>query len=181
MASVLGICGGLAGPKSGNVEKPQVFVCFFDVFKNRGCLQERFQPSESERFDVKKVIFVIKNALWLYSELCFLCRRGAHFQKNHENKLPESETWSQHNVGYIKNPLTWGRIHEDGINIMSDTSLKSPKESTCSNNTHICKFFEAQLVRHGGDKKGKERTIERRGRTSLPTWVLPWLLRGRKS
>ena len=36
MASVMGICGGLVGPKSGNVEKPLVFVCFFDVFKNRG-------------------------------------------------------------------------------------------------------------------------------------------------
>ena len=36
------------------------------------------------RFDVQKVTFLIKNALWLYSELCFLCRRGAHFQKIHE-------------------------------------------------------------------------------------------------
>ena len=84
MASVMGICGGLAGPKSGQVEKPQVFVCLFDVFTNHGCLQERLQGSEPERFDFKKVIFVIKNALWLYSELCFLCRLGAHFQNMYE-------------------------------------------------------------------------------------------------
>ena len=32
----------------------------------------------------EKVILLIKNGLWLYSELCFLCWRGAHFQKNHE-------------------------------------------------------------------------------------------------
>ena len=30
MASVMGICGGLVGPKSENVEKPLVFACFFE-------------------------------------------------------------------------------------------------------------------------------------------------------
>ena len=34
------------------------------------------------RFEVQNVICLIKNAWWLYSELCFLCRRGANFQKN---------------------------------------------------------------------------------------------------
>ena len=29
MASVMGICGSLVGPKSENVEKQCVFVCFF--------------------------------------------------------------------------------------------------------------------------------------------------------
>ena len=29
MASVMGICGGLVGPKSGNVEKVLVFKAFF--------------------------------------------------------------------------------------------------------------------------------------------------------
>ena len=37
-------------------------------------------------FDVEKVSFFIKNVLWLYSELCFLCRRGAHFRKKYEKK-----------------------------------------------------------------------------------------------
>ena len=45
---------------------------------------------------------------------------------------------SQNNVGYIKISSKRCRIHQDLINIMLDTSLKSPKEATCSNNTHIC-------------------------------------------
>ena len=56
------------------------------------CLQKRLCPTP---FDVQKVIFLIKNWLWVYSELCFLCGRGAHFQKKYEKGLPESETWSQ--------------------------------------------------------------------------------------
>ena len=93
------------------------------------------------RFDDEKVRFLIKDALWLYLELCFLCSRGVHFQKNHETKLPESEKWSQNYVGYIKIPPKRSRIHEDGIKIMSDTSLKLSKEATCSNNVHICDVF----------------------------------------
>ncbi len=54
-------------------------------------LQMRLYPTP---FEVQKVIFFIKNALCLYSELCFLCGRGAHFQKNYE-KMPEGEKWSQ--------------------------------------------------------------------------------------
>ena len=50
---------------------------------------------DSGRFEVQKLRFLIKNALLLYSELCFLLQRGAHFQKNHETKWPESEKWSR--------------------------------------------------------------------------------------
>ena len=63
----------------------------------------------------EKVIRLIKNALWLYSELCFLCRRGAHFQKIHEKMLPGSEKGNQNYVRYIKIPPRWGWIHEDGV------------------------------------------------------------------
>ena len=49
----------------------------------------------SGRFEVQKVRFLIKDALWLYSELCFLCRRGAHFQKIREKKWLEREKWSR--------------------------------------------------------------------------------------
>ena len=38
-------------------------------------------------FDVEKVRFVIQNALWQYSELWFLYRRGEHFQINHEKEV----------------------------------------------------------------------------------------------
>ena len=46
-------------------------------------------------FEVQKVMFFNKNALCLYLELCFLCRRGLHFQKIHEKKWSESEKWSR--------------------------------------------------------------------------------------
>ena len=111
-------------------------------------------------FDIEKVRLFIKNALCLYLELCFPCGRGAQFQKNREKKWPESENWSQNNVGYIKILPKWGRIREDGIKLMSDTSLKSPTEATCSKNYTIATFFEVQLGRHGRDKGGKERTTE---------------------
>ena len=65
----------------------------------------------------------------------------AYFEKNHDKKRSESGKWSQNYVRYIKIPATWGRIHEDGVKIMSDISIKSPKEATCSNNTHGCEVF----------------------------------------
>ena len=46
-------------------------------------------------FEVQKVRFFIKNALGRSSKLCFLCGRGAHFQKNRKKKLPEIEKWNQ--------------------------------------------------------------------------------------
>ena len=36
------------------------------------------------RFDVEENDFFFKNALGRSSKLCFLCRRGTHFQKNRE-------------------------------------------------------------------------------------------------
>ena len=36
------------------------------------------------RFDVDKMRFFFKNVLGRSSKLCFLCRRGAHFQKIRE-------------------------------------------------------------------------------------------------
>ena len=47
------------------------------------------------RFDVEKVRFFFKNALGRSPKLCFLCRGGAHFQKNREKTWSESEKWSQ--------------------------------------------------------------------------------------
>ena len=92
-------------------------------------------------WDVEKVICLIKNALWLYSELCFLCRRGAQFQKFHENKWSEIEKWDPSRVGDVKILPKWGRIHGDVVKRMLDTSFKSPKEATCSRNAHICNVF----------------------------------------
>ena len=59
-------------------------------------------------FDVEKGIFLIKNALWLYSELCFLCRRGGHFQKKYGKKLSESEKWSREALDGKCDGYMWG-------------------------------------------------------------------------
>ena len=76
MASVMGIGGGLAGPNCGNVEKTLVLLLLFEGSRAAGGRQEDEKWSGPGRFDVEEVIFVIKNALCVYSELCFLCRRG---------------------------------------------------------------------------------------------------------
>ena len=44
---------------------------------------------DSGRFEVQKVRFLIKNVLCRHLELCFLCRRGAHFQKINKKMLPK--------------------------------------------------------------------------------------------
>ena len=62
----------------------------------------------SGRFEVQKVRFLIKDTLWLYSELCFLCRRGAHFQKIHEKRWLESEKWSRKALDGKCDGYMWG-------------------------------------------------------------------------
>ena len=63
---------------------------------------------DSGRFEVQKMRFLIKNALWLYSELCFLPERAAQFQKNHETKWLESEKWSRKALDGKCDGYMWG-------------------------------------------------------------------------
>ena len=35
----------------------------------------------------------------------------------------------------------WGWVHQDAIKMMSDISIKSATEATCSKNTHECEVF----------------------------------------
>ena len=49
MASMMGICGSLVGPKSENVEKPFVFVCFFQGQKGEEDSREELQPACPDR------------------------------------------------------------------------------------------------------------------------------------
>ena len=60
------------------------------------------------RFEVQKVVLLIKNALCLYLELCFLCRRGVHFQRIHRKKWSESEKWSQKTLDGKCDGYMWG-------------------------------------------------------------------------
>ena len=59
-------------------------------------------------FEVQKVRFFIKNALCLYLKICFSLEREAYFQKNHENKLSESEKWSRKTLDGKCDGYMWG-------------------------------------------------------------------------
>ena len=51
MASMMHICSGLVGPKSGNVEKVLVFKGFFEGSRGAWVSQENEKPSEPERWE----------------------------------------------------------------------------------------------------------------------------------
>ena len=52
MASVMGICGSLVGPKSENVEKVLVFKAFLKGSRRAGVRQENKQPAGKWDFGV---------------------------------------------------------------------------------------------------------------------------------
>ena len=141
MASVMGIWGGLMGPKIENVEKPLVLPLLFEVWRGAWARQPQEKPSEPWWFWGPKIRFLIKHALCLYPKMWFSLQRGAHFHKNHENMSPKNEKCCQNHTRYMKISPHWGRMHQDVIKIVSDTSLKLSKEATCSNNTNICEVF----------------------------------------
>ena len=51
MASVMGICAGLVGPKSENVEKVLVFKAFFEGQRSHATARESLQLSEPDRWE----------------------------------------------------------------------------------------------------------------------------------
>ena len=53
MASVMGICGGLVGPDSGNAEKVLAFQFFFEGSRDGGVSQECKEASERGRLEVE--------------------------------------------------------------------------------------------------------------------------------
>ena len=59
MACVMGICGGLVGPKSGNVEKVLVFKCFLKVCFRGDVKRAIYIRGYLGGFDVEKVYFLI--------------------------------------------------------------------------------------------------------------------------
>ena len=129
------------GPKIENVEKPLVLPLLFEGSRAPRGRRSREQHSEPSGFEVQKMRFLIKDALCLYPKMCFSLKRGAHFHKHHENMSPKNEKCCPNHVGYIKISPQWGRMHQDVINVVSDTSLKLSKEATCSNNTYFCECF----------------------------------------
>ena len=59
MASVMGICAGLVGPKSENVQKVLVFKAFFEGSREPRAIQDCERHSELGRFEVEKVRFLM--------------------------------------------------------------------------------------------------------------------------
>ena len=59
-------------------------------------------------FEVQIMRCLIKNALWLYAELCLPFQRGAHFQKFHEKKCSEDEKWSRKTLDGKGDGYSWG-------------------------------------------------------------------------
>ena len=141
MASVIGIWGALMGPRIENVEKPLVLPLLFEGSRAAWVRQRQEQLSEPWLFWSPKMRFLINHALCLYPKMCFPLQRRTHFPKKHENMSPKNEKCCPNHVGYIKISPQWGRMHQDVIKIVSDTSLKLSKQATCSNNTYTCEFF----------------------------------------
>ena len=82
MASVMHICAGLLGPKSGNVEKVLVFKAFLKGHEGHEGSRESSQLSEPGQFRRRKSDFPSQNASCRYAGLCFLLQRGVLFQQN---------------------------------------------------------------------------------------------------
>ena len=83
----MGICGSLMGPKSENVEKPLVFVCFFEGPRSP---EEIRQTNSFPRA-------VPKSPKWRFCmpRIVLPAKAGSTFSKNNEKTLSESEKWSQ--------------------------------------------------------------------------------------
>ena len=53
-------------------------------FQSDGAENHHQNGPDLDVFEVQIMRFLIKNALWLYAELCLLLERGTHFRKNQE-------------------------------------------------------------------------------------------------
>ena len=69
------------------------------------------------RFDVEKMRFVIKNVLCRYSELCFLCLRGAHFYKKGDANGREMKIGSETRSMASLRPICAGLVGPKSGNV----------------------------------------------------------------
>ena len=83
MASLMHICAGLLGPKSGNVEKVFVFKAFLKGHEGHETSKESLRPSEPGQFRRRKSDFPSQNASCRCAGLCFLLERGVLFQQDY--------------------------------------------------------------------------------------------------
>ena len=110
MASEMGICLGLVGPKSENVEKVLVLKAFLKGSRGGRAPQECEKVSGPERFDVQKTIFLIRNASCRFPESYVgrehifkqIRKKGCRKVKNAAKMMPDRSKCHQHGIGYIK-------------------------------------------------------------------------------
>ena len=95
---------GSSRPRKPPVAIIHIFVRIFEVqLGGHGAQRSERLSDKTEnhhpnklylnRSDDEKVRCFINKSLCLYSELWFLCRRGAHFYKKGEKRWPENENW----------------------------------------------------------------------------------------
>ena len=157
----MAIWGGLMGPKSENVEKPQVFACFFDVFTNRGASKNGSNGARRSVLTSKKWYLSLK-MLCGYIRNCASYAGGEHnfrnFMKTNGLKLKNgiqivsgTSKYYQNGVGYTEMSSKECWIHHSS----------RPRKPPVAEMHIFATFFEVQLGRHGADKRGKERTTGR--------------------
>ena len=81
MASVMGICAGLVGPKSENVEKVLVFKAFLKGSSKPRGRQSREQLSEPGPFRGRSEIFDVECFVYI-SRIVFPTEAGSTFSEN---------------------------------------------------------------------------------------------------
>ena len=82
MASLMHICAGLVGPKSGNVEKVLVFKDFLKGHRSPEDGNRTKNTPAPGQFRRRKSDFPSQNASCRYAGLCFLLKRGVLFQQD---------------------------------------------------------------------------------------------------
>ena len=85
--------------------------------------------------------------------------------------MSDTSKCDQHSVASMKMSSKWCRIH----------GSSRPRKPPVAIIHIFARIFEVQLGGHGRDKRGKERTTERWGWKSSPTWARFGWFRGAKS
>ena len=121
----------------GLKSKMLVFHWFYHYFLKCEEGHEYGSPRKNQAsrggFEVRKWDFWL-NMLCVYIQKCV-----SHCSEEHI--FTKGMKTCHRKMKNVKISPQWGRMHQDVIKIVSDTSLKLSKEATCSNNTHICEVF----------------------------------------
>ena len=99
----------------------------------------------------------------------------SRYRQNVVEMAPDAPKCRQNDVGYIKISPKWGRMYQDVTNMVSDASLKSPKEATCSIHPHICEGFWGPAWGAWSGKKGKRANDRAMGPNRMTKTASIWV------